>query len=564
MPGGGYVTGKQRSVSASRFAMVPRNDVPRSAFDVSHGHKTTFDAGYLIPVYVDEVLPGDSLRLKMTAFARLATPIVPVMDNIILESFFFFVPNRLLWANWERFMGEQLTPSDTTAFLLPRATFAGTDLLVGTPGDYMGITLNSVVSANTISVNALPFRAYELIWSEWFRDQDLQAPIPAVPNVSDGPDSGAAYAILRRGKRHDYFTTARPWPAKPTAAAAFSNMAAFPADYVPGRNMTAGPRGILGYAGAPITGLGVLSGAASTAGSAPVIQTGSRTEGFGAAGLGTGHWSTADDAFYMMANNAGTAPDVRVLVNDIRTAIMVQGLMEKNARGGTRYSELVRSHFGVLSPDQRLQRPEYLGGGRATINVNPVAQTFEETGGDRVLGELAGIGTVIANNHGFSASFTEHGVLLGLVSVRADMTYQNGINRMWFRSTQYDFYWPGLAHLGEQAIFSKEIYADGVAANDDTVFGYQERWSEYKYKPSRVSGAFRSTMTTPLDMWHLAQNFSPRPVLNAAFIVENPPMERVLQVDTTFGEQFLFDSIFDCRWVRPMPMYSLPGLGPRL
>jgi len=560
MPGGGYVTGKQKSVNASRFAMVPRNDVPRSAFDVSHGHKTTFDAGYLIPVYVDEVLPGDSLRLKMTAFARLATPIVPVMDNIIMESFFFFVPNRLLWSNWERFMGEQLSPSDTTAFLLPQAVFAGTDLLVGTPGDYMGITLNNPLSANTISVNALPFRAYELIWTEWFRDQDLQNPIPAAgPNVSDGPDTGSAYAILRRGKRHDYFTTARPWPQKPMSSngGAFSNMATFPANYEPGRNQSFGQITNRFGAGAPVSGLGIVSGQAATVGSVNIMQSGSRSTAY------SPHWRNDEDIFLMASNLAGTAPDVRVLVNDIRTAVMVQGLMERNARGGTRYTELVRSHFGVLSPDQRLQRPEYLGGGRASITVNPVAQTVED-GGDRVLGELAGIGTVIANNHGFSASFTEHGVVLGLVSVRADMTYQNGINRMWFRRTQYDFYWPGLAHLGEQAIFSKEIYADGVIANDETVFGYQERWSEYKYKPSRVSGAFRSTMTTPLDMWHLAQNFSPRPVLNAGFIVENPPMDRVLQVATTFGEQFLFDSIFDARWVRCMPMYSLPGLGPRL
>lgn len=554
-PGGGYVQGKQRSVTASRFAMVPRNDIPRSAFDVSHGHKTTFDAGYLIPVLVDEVLPGDSLRCKMTAFARLATPIVPVMDNIIMESFFFFVPNRLLWSNWERFMGEKLSPSDSTAFLLPQATFAGTDLLVGTPGDYMGITLNDPTSVATINVNALPFRAYELIWSEWFRDQDLQDAVPpGGPNVGDGPDSGAAYLILRRGKRHDYFTTARPWPQKTDNIAASGSMGTYPAGYFPGQNMSFGDKtyGI----GAPVSGLGVQ--AAATMAPATVTNTGSRQYDFNP------HYASNVQAFYMDSNVSGTAPDVRVLVNDIRTAVMVQGIMEKNARGGTRYSELVRSHFGVLSPDQRLQRPEYLGGGRATITVNPIAQTSATEGAGTVLGELAGVGTMVASGHGFSSSFTEHGVILGLVSVRADMTYQNGMNRMWFRRSQYDFYWPGLAHLGEQAIYSKEIYADGVIANDESVFGYQERWSEYKYKPSRVSGAFRSTMTTPLDMWHLAQDFFPRPVLNAAFIGENPPMERVLQVDTTFGQQFLFDSIFDMRWVRAMPMYSIPGLGARL
>lgn len=556
-PGGGYVSGKQRSVSASRFAMVPRNDIPRSAFDVAFSHKTTFDAGYLIPVFVDEVLPGDSLRVKMTAFARLATPIVPVMDNIILESFFFFVPNRLLWENWQRFMGEQISPDDVTDFLVPRVTFAGTDLLVGTIPDYMGITLNDPTSVNTIAVNALPFRAYNAIWTEWFRDQDLQGSVPAGgPNVGDGPDVAGAYQPLRRGKRHDYFTTCRPWPQKPTRADTLSNIATFPAGYFPGGNMTFQGGSQVGV---PVSGFGRAPGAGPLAGPQDINYTGNRTVS------SEFYQSTAAIPFLMDASASGV-PNVRVLINDIRTSLMVQSLLEKNARGGTRYAELVRAHFGVVSPDARLQRPEYLGGGRSSITVNAVAQTSETGSGTEgtVLGELAGIGTMVAHGHGFSASFTEHGYVLGLVSARADLSYQNGINRMWFRSTQFDFYWPSLAHLGEQAVFSKEIYADGVTANDDSVFGFQERWAEYKYKPSRVSGAFRSTMTTPLDMWHLAQNFDPRPVLNAAFIGENPPMERVLQVDTTFGQQFLFDSIFDCRWVRAMPMYSIPGVGARL
>jgi len=561
------VTGKQRSVDASRFAMVPRNDVPRSAFDLSHTHKTTFNSGTLVPVYVDEVLPGDSIRVNMTAFCRLSTPIVPILDNLIMESFFFFVPNRLVWDNWTRFMGEQLTPDDSTTFLLPYITIAGTDIWV-TGGsthslpDWMGITLNGN-QVNSINVNALPFRAYVLIWNEWFRDQDLQEPYP-VPK-DDGPDTFADYDGpnplfhpifgLYRGKRHDYFTSARPWPQKPMNADLLSGMGTpFGFD-----NMQ------FPQAGAPVTGLGVLTSAG------PEPHTGLLHYSGGRTATPDYSYNTGADAFYMAANGVSEQPIVRVLINDIRTSLLVQGMLERNARGGTRYTELVRSHFGVVSPDARLQRPEYLGGGRAHITVNPVAQTSATgvAGTTTVLGELAGVGTAIASGHGFSQSFTEHGTILGLVSVRADLTYQNGINRMWFRRTQFDFYWPALAHLGEQAIYSRELYADGAnlagsGVGDDSVFGYQERWSEYKYKPNRISGLFRSSRSAPLDMWHLAQNFGTRPVLNEIFIQDVPPVPRVLQTDTTSSAEFLFDSVFNIRMVRCMPMFSVPGLGPRL
>lgn len=548
MPGGKEGGYKHRSVDASRFAMVPRSDIPRSAFDVPTSHRTTFSAGVLVPLYLDEILPGDSVRLKMTAFARLATPIVPVMDNIILESFFFFVPNRLVWTNWERFMGEQVNPTDTTAFVIPQIGIDGNP--VGSLQDYFGITVNGTAET-TLNVNALPFRGYQLIWNEFFRHQDLQ--VPAVVDVDDGPDSITDYECRIRGKRHDYFTSAMPWPQKPTNSTAVSGMEPF----YPGGNMSFQVQtyGI----GAPVSGLGPAS--PPGAGVAGVAQawSGGRTV--------TPLFQGVDPLLYR-TGSAGV-PDIRVLVNDIRTAVMIQGMLERNARGGTRYAELVRSHFGVTSPDARLQRPEYLGGGRAHVTVNPVAQTSASgaTGTTTVLGELAGVGTAVASDHGFSQSFTEHGYIFGLVSVRADLSYQNGTNRMWFRRTQYDFYWLGLAHLGEQAILSKELYSVGDfdTAGDNSVFGYQERWSEYKYKPSRVSGAFRSTHTTPLDMWHLAQDFFPvRPVLNEAFVFENPPMDRVLQVATTFGEAFLIDSYFDVRMVRCMPMFSIPGLGPRL
>lgn len=538
--------GQMRKAEASRFAMVPRNDVPRSAFDVVHMHKTTFNSGDLVPVYIDEVLPGDSFRLKMAAFCRTATALVPIMDNLIFETFFFFVPNRLCWSNWERFMGEQTSPTDTTVFLMPYVIVDAVS--IGQLGDYFGITVQGG-AAKSLQINALPFRAYAMIWNDWFRDEDIDT--MATVAVDDGPDTWATVNVLRqRRKRHDYFTSARPWPQKPINAQDLSTSIMGP--LAPGGRMT------FPQAGAPVSGLGINDGAAPTVGANSVRMAGTRVEVFDP------FYNSTDDPFYMKVG-AGNAPDVRVLINDIRTANMVQLLLERNSRGGTRYSELVRSHFGVVSPDARLQRPEYLGGGRTYIAVNAVAQTSASgvAGTTTVLGEQAGIGTAGAYNHGFSQSFTEHGMIIGLVSVRGDLSYQQGVERMWLRRTQFDFYWPALAHLGEQAIMRTEIYALGEAT-DQTVFGYQERWSEYKYKPSRISGEFRSTGTTPIDMWHLAQKFTAAPTLNSSFMAEAPPVTRVLQVATGGGHEFLLDTMFEVRKVRPMPMFSIPGIGPRL
>jgi len=403
-----------RSVDAHRFSMVPRADVPRSAFDCSHSHKTTFNAGYLVPVYVDEVLPGDSIRLNMTAFCRLSTPLVPIMDNLELESFFFFVPYRLVWENWERFMGEQASPSDTTQFLTPYVEILAADLAPGSLGDYFGLTLNN--SANTLKVSALPFRAYNRIWNDWFRDEDLSVKMSEV--VDDGPDTigGDGYAVNYRAKRHDYFTSARPWPQKPTAQDWLPSSSTF---NPLGLNAGLGQGGFSkGYyasegIGAPVMGLG--SNVAADAGAVSMNMTGNRVGIYDDTLRG-------DDVIMRMT--PFDYPDVRVLVSDIRTATMIQAMLEKNARGGTRYSELIRSHFGVISPDARLQRPEYLGGGRTMITVNPVAQTAPSgiAGTTTKFGELAGIGTGMAQGHGFSQSFTEHGVIIGLVNVRGYLT----------------------------------------------------------------------------------------------------------------------------------------------
>lgn len=545
--------GAMKSVDAHRFAMVPKIDVPRSAFDVNHVHKTTFSSGYLIPVYIQEVLPGDTIKCKMHAFVRLAPAVVPMMDNLILESFFFFVPNRLVWANWKRFMGEQNAPTDATTFLVPKIAVTSAALTVASIYDFMGITLNST-PAVSVEVSSLPFRAYNLIFNDWFRDEDLQVLLPV--STGDGPDAVTDFVLVRRGKRHDYFTSARPWPLKPTTAQ--QTVSSMDPQGPQGRFLlptTAASR--VPQIGAPVSGLGVTGATTDVpADFYEAMRLVNQTYDY--------YYPSA--ALRARAQGSSGAPDVKVLIGDLRQATMIQRMMEINQRGGSRYTEIVRAHFGVVSPDARLQRPEYLGGGRSFVTMNQVLQTSATglTGGTTVLGEpAAALGTISVYDHGFSQSFTEHGIILGIIQVRADLSYQQGIRRMWLRRTQFDFYWPSLAHLGEQAIRSSELFVDGGAGDDD-VFGYQERWAEYKYQPSRVSSMFRSSAATPLDMWHLSQNFATRPLLNTTFIQDFPPLDRVLQVASWDNQQFLMDALFEERMVRCMPMFSIPGMGPRL
>ena len=451
-------------------------------------------------------------------------------------------------------MGARNSPTDTTEFGVPYVDLTDVVMNPGDLPDYFGITVNNHAT-NSIRVNTLPFRAYNMIWNEWFRDQNLDAPITV--STGDGPD-GVVYIPNRVRKRHDYFTSALPWPEKPINTAQTGTL-----DSGGTYNTYNGPYfaafgGVSGRVGAPVSGLGVAAGASGAGAHAGVKQTGRSSMAWA-----DGHFTTASTPF-LMETDLFNNPQVRVLIRDLQMAEAINQLMQRNARGGSRYGEIVRAHFGVISPDQRLQRPEYLGGGRSWITVNPVAQTAPTgiAGTTTVLGELAGVGSGMAQDHGFSSSFVEHGYILGLVCVRANQTYQQGVERMWFRKTTFDFYWPSLAHLGEQAILSREIYADG-SAGDLNVFGYQERWAEYKYRASRTSGFFRSTNPTPLDMWHLGQEFGSRPVLNSTFLEEVPPMSRVLQVSTNRGEEFLCDAMFDVRMVRPMPMYSIPGVGTR-
>jgi hypothetical protein len=521
---------RNRSVDVHQFAMIPKADIPRSKFKAQKTHKTTFDAGYLIPVYVDEVLPGDTFNLKMTAFARLATPLYPIMDNMHMDSFFFFVPNRLIWNNWQKFMGEQEDPGDSISYTVPQIVSPANGFPTGGLYDYMGLpTVGQVGSGNTVSVCAFWPRAYNLIYNEWFRDQNMQNSVTV--HKGDGPDTYTDYALLRRGKRHDYFTSALPWPQKGASVSL--------------------PLGT----SAPIA-------AAVDTGAATI-----RVPGQNNAKLYIGSTNSYLQLTYD-AGPAGTAlyadlsQATAATINQLRQSFQIQKLLERDARGGTRYTEIIRSHFGVISPDARLQRPEYLGGGSTVVNINPIAQTSATnlSGGSTVLGNLAAMGTSLASGHGFTQSFVEHGVIIGLVSVRADLTYQQGLPRMWSRSTRYDFYFPAFATLGEQAILNKEIYARGNSADND-VFGYQERWAEYRYKPSMITGLFRSTTSGTLDAWHLAQKFTSLPTLNNTFIQDTPPVDRVVAVGASAnGQQFLFDSFFDITMARPMPMYSVPGL----
>lgn len=568
---------KKIRVRGHRFSDAPAMYMKRTKFDRSHVYKTTFNSGKLIPVFVDEVLPGDTTRMSVNYFARLATPIKPIMDNIYLDWFFFFVPNRLVWEHWQNFCFEQEDPDDSTDYVIPTVTATGNadNVYIGSLWDYFGLPVNT--SGNLSGISALPFRGVYLIWNEWFRDENLQKSVKIQKGdtnevlnstlAADQPSwvftSGTnivpGLACPPRGKRHDYFTSALPWTQK-------------------------GPGVSVGLAGtaslvdpSPVSGYFVQQSNNSLAaaqlaesGGVHQVYTGDGTLTYYGGGYSTtlaGHsindagsaTIAAQPGSSWLSNNTYADLDSSSIftINSLRTAFQMQKFYERLARGGSRYTEVLRSFFGVVSPDARLQRPEFLGSFTKMVNVNPIAQT-SATDSTSPQGNLSAYGVTAAKFHGFTKSFVEHGYIFGFVCARADLTYQQGINKMWLRSTVYDFYWPTFAHLGEQAIELRELYAQGSEA-DTTVFGYQERYAEYRYKPSQITGKFRSSVTGgTLDKWHLSQFFKNAPVLNEEFIVENPPIERIIAVPSE--PQFLLDIGFRYTTVRPMPMFGTPGL----
>lgn len=541
----------------TRFALNPTNlDIARSTFRRDHSVKLSFNVGDVIPFYVDEVLPGDTFQVKTSMVARLQTLLTPMMDNLYLDTYFYFVPNRIVWQHWRELMGENTQSAwiPTTEYSVPQLTAPSGGWSIGSIADYMGIP----TGVANLSVNALPFRAYALIMNEWFRDENLSDPLNIpVDDATLAGSNGTNYITdvvkggmpFKAAKFHDYFTSALPAPQKgPDVTISVSGGSNYPvrtlAESVPSPSDV--PLNIRTFDRMPYNVVGVNTSDAPEPGA--LWATVSTVPGNAVPFVPTNLWAVNDGSV-----SATT-------INQLRMAFQIQKLYEKDARGGTRYIEILKSHFGVTSPDARLQRPEYLGGNRIPVNINQVVQNSATQAQGTPLGDTAAF-SVTTDVHGdFIKSFVEHGFVIGIMVARYDHTYQQGLERFWSRRDRLDYYFPVFANIGEQPILNKEIYAQGTA-QDDEVFGYQEAWADYRYKPSRVAGEMRSKAPTSLDVWHLADEYTTLPKLSDAWIREDKTnVDRVLAVTSAVSNQMFADLYVQCKATRPMPVYSIPGL----
>lgn len=539
----------------SRFALNPtRLDMSRSRFDRSSSYKTTFNVGDLIPFYVDEVLPGDTFSIDTSKVVRMQTLLTPVMDNIYLDTYFFFVPNRLTWEHWREMMGENTQSAwlPTVEYTVPQLKSPESGWNVGTIADYMGIP----TGVGGLSVNAMPFRAYALICNEWFRDENLTDPLNIPTSDSDvqGVNTGNYVTDVAKGglpfkaaKYHDYFTSCLPAPQKgPDVTISVANPGDFPV--VPVNLDEDHPYHVL--ADDVRFQLNYKQGTSS---STSGMQYDPTSRNLGQDGSSDFPYSRPVNLWAQWSGDAPVAT-----INQLRLAFQIQKLYERDARGGTRYIEILKSHFGVTSPDARLQRPEYLGGSRIPININQVVQNSET--GSTPQGNTAAYSLTTDSHSDFTKSFVEHGFIIGLMVARYDHSYQQGLERFWSRKDRFDYYWPVFANIGEQAVKNQEIYAQGTDV-DQEVFGYQEAWADYRYRPSRVTGEMRSTYAQSLDVWHLADDYGTLPSLSDAWIREDSAtVNRVLAVSDSVSAQLFCDIYIRCLATRPMPLYSIPGL----
>lgn len=554
----------------SHFALNPTSiDMSRSTFDRSSSVKTSFNVGDIVPFFLEEVLPGDTFDVRTSKVVRMQTLLTPMMDNVYLDSYYFFVPNRLVWKHWKEFNGENSESAwlPQTEYSVPQITSPSSGWSVGTLADYFGLP----TGVENLSVSALPFRAYALVMNEWFRDQNLQDPlvVPVDDATVAGVNTGNFVTDCAKGgkpyiaaKYHDYFTSCLPSPQKgPDVTLKVASQDDLPVvaktDPVP-YSVWPNDSGTGGkYPARFYTASGsawdktLLDGNTNLA-----ISNGRFLERGGASDGPSGQYLHPANLWAVNPGNAIVAT-----INQLRMAFQIQKLYEKDARGGTRYISVLKSHFGVTSPDARLQRPEYLGGNRVPINVNQVIQqSGTGAGADTPQGTVVGMSQTTDSNHDFIKSFTEHGYIIGVMVARYDHTYQQGIERHWSRKTRFDYYWPVFANIGEQAVLNKEIYAQG-SAKDDEVFGYQEAWADYRYKPNRVTGEMRSVYQQSLDVWHLADDYASLPSLSDSWIREDKnTVDRVLAVKSTVSNQLFADIFVQNRATRPMPMYSIPGL----